>query len=276
LLLGAAAARGLNPLTYNLLDSQELSTEKNYNPIKQAMELFLLSGQQMADPTFLNLETGFSGTMMDKIVDQKVRQQALDKARSENAALIAQQRKDKFENCSKLTAGIAFNSGSLNLSDGEVRSRVLAEMQKIKDKEESAQLKRQDGEAALHNKVVAIRQKNKQPEQWDKKDLTTMVSWFKRPGDKALPGNKVQMLRRYYLTCRRNEEDRNTLKHGELPVLTDDTIDIPPPPLPPPDMLQTDDAIPPPAFGDINNVPPPPLPPITADNAYMPLNEDLP
>ena len=239
LLLGAAAAPGWNPLTYNLLDSQELSTEKNYNPIKQAMELFLLSGQQMADPTFLNLETGFSGTMMDKIVDQKVRQQALDKARSENAALIAQQRKDKFENCSKLTAGIAFNSGSLNLSDGEVRSRVLAEMQKIKDKEESAQLKRQDGEAALHNKVVAIRQKNKQPEQWDKKDLTTMVSWFKRPGDKALPGNKVQMLRRYYLTCRH-------------------------------------DAIPPPAFGDINNVPPPPLHPITADNACLPPNEDLP
>jgi hypothetical protein len=104
-----------------------------------------------------------------------------------------------------------------------------------------------------------------------------MVSWFKRPGDKALPGNKIQLLRRYYLTCHRNEEDRNTLKHGELPVLADDdTIDIPPPPLPPPDMLQTDDAIPPPAFSDINNVPPPPLPPITAENANMPPNEDSP
>ena len=78
------------------------------------MELCLLSGQETADPMVLNLETGLSGTMMDKIVDHKVRQQALDKARAENAALITQQRKDKFENCSKLTAGIAFNSGNLN------------------------------------------------------------------------------------------------------------------------------------------------------------------
>jgi hypothetical protein len=68
--------------------------------------------------------------MMDKIVDHKVRQQALDKARAENAALITQQRKDKFENYSKLTAGIAFNSGNLNLSDGEVCNRVLSELQK--------------------------------------------------------------------------------------------------------------------------------------------------
>ncbi len=68
--------------------------------------------------------------MMDKIVDHKVRQQALDKVRAENAALITQHRKDKFENCSKLTAGIAFNSGNLYLSDGEVCNRVLSELQK--------------------------------------------------------------------------------------------------------------------------------------------------
>jgi hypothetical protein len=43
------------------------------------MELCLLSGQQTADPIILNLETGLSNTMMDKIVDHKVRQQALDK-----------------------------------------------------------------------------------------------------------------------------------------------------------------------------------------------------
>jgi hypothetical protein len=47
------------------------------------------------------------------------------------------------------------------------------------------------------DKVIAIRAKNKELAQWDKKDLTTMVSWFKRPGDKALPGNKLQLLKRY-------------------------------------------------------------------------------
>jgi hypothetical protein len=101
-----------------LLDCPDLKEEKINGPIKQAMKLCLLSRQQTADPIVFNLETGLSGTMMDKIVDHKVRQQALDKARSENVALITQQRKNKFENCTKLTASIAFNSGNLNLRDG--------------------------------------------------------------------------------------------------------------------------------------------------------------
>jgi hypothetical protein len=62
-----------------------------------------------------------------------------------------------------------------------------------------------------------------------------MVSWFKRPGDKALPGNKLQLFKRYSLTCNRIKEDRSTLKHGELPVLTNDNdedIELPPLPVP--------------------------------------------
>ncbi len=70
-----------------------------------------------------------------------------------------------------------------------------------------------------------------------------MVSWFKRPGDKALPGNKFQLLRRYLLTCNCCKEDRSTLKFGEVPVLTDD---------------------------DDNNVEPPPLPPIVNDYVELP------
>jgi len=79
-----------------LTDCPELNTEKNDNPIKQAMNLCLISGQQPADPLLLILEIGFSSTMMDKIVEHKVRQQVLDKARSENTALIAQQRRNEI------------------------------------------------------------------------------------------------------------------------------------------------------------------------------------
>ncbi len=111
---------------------------------------------------------------------------------------------------------------------------------KKKDKELSAQTKGLDAKAALENKVNAIRLRNKQPEEWDKKDLTTMVSWFKRPGDKALPGNKFQLLRHNLLTCNHCKEDCSMLKYGEVPVLTDD---------------------------DDNNVVPLPLLPIADDNA---------
>jgi len=91
-----------------------------------------------------------------------------------------------------------------------------------------------------------------------------MVSWFKRPGDKALPGNKFQLLRRYLLTCNCCKEDRSTLKFGEVPVLTDDDDDnAEPPPLP----LINDNIEPPPLPPINDNVEPPPLPPIASDNA---------
>jgi hypothetical protein len=102
---------------------------------------------------------------------------------------------NKFENCSKMTAGIAFNSRNLNLSDEKVCNRVLSELQKKQDKELATQNKRLAAETALADKVIAIRAKNKDPAQWYKKDLTTMVSWFKRPGDKGLPGNNFQLLK---------------------------------------------------------------------------------
>jgi hypothetical protein len=78
-----------------------------------------------------------------------------------------------------------------------------------------------------------------------------MVSWLKRPGNKVLPGNKVHLLRHYLLTCNQSEEDWNTLKHGEWPVVTDDddvAIDITAALLllitsENADMLPTDDAI---------------------------------
>jgi hypothetical protein len=151
------------------LDSPELNCEKKNDPIKHANNLCLIAGQHTADPSILNLETGLSGTMMDKIISHKVWQQALDKARAENSAEIICQRKDKFVNCSKMTAGIAFNSGNLNLSDGEVCNRVMSELQKKNDKELATQNRRLDAEAALVEKVIAIRANNKEPAQLDKK-----------------------------------------------------------------------------------------------------------
>jgi hypothetical protein len=143
--------------------------KKRNDPIKHANDLCLIARQHTADPTILNLKTGLSGTMMDKIISHKVQQQALDKARAENVAEIICQRKDTFENCSKMTTGIAFNSGNVNLSDGEVCNRVLSELQKKKDKELATQSKRLDAEAALADKVIAIRAKNKKPAQWEKR-----------------------------------------------------------------------------------------------------------
>jgi hypothetical protein len=112
----ATASRGWAPLTYNLLDDTELRRDKSNNPIKHAYELCMIAGRTAADPLLLNFEDGFSGTMMDnKVVGYKVRQQALDRSRAENTAEINQQRKEKFQKCSTMTAGIYFNSSTYAL-----------------------------------------------------------------------------------------------------------------------------------------------------------------
>jgi hypothetical protein len=82
--------------------------------------------------------------------------------------------------------------------------------------------RKKDAESHLANKVEAIRAKGLLPSQWDQKDLGTMVSWFKRPEDKALPSTKEQLLRRYYRTCSHCERERSRLKEGENSVLDDD------------------------------------------------------
>ena len=78
----ATAVRGWGPLTYNLLDSEELRRKKNCKQLNSAYDLCKISGQSSGDPLALNSDTGLAGTMMDKIVDFKVRQQALETARA--------------------------------------------------------------------------------------------------------------------------------------------------------------------------------------------------
>jgi hypothetical protein len=76
----AIAERGWNPLNYNLLDHEELHRIRDSNPVKKAYELSAINGVDVADPSNLNLSTGVARTMMDKIVDYKIRGKALDTA----------------------------------------------------------------------------------------------------------------------------------------------------------------------------------------------------
>jgi hypothetical protein len=175
----AIAAHGWNPLTYNLLDNKDLKREKACNPVKAAYGMCMMSGKTTADPLTLNFTDEYPATLMDKVVSFKVRQQPLDTARNENVAETARQRKEKFQQCLTMTAGICFNSGNLCISDETVHDRVREEMQKKKEKELAAELWKKDAEASIFNKVTAIRQNGLLPLQWDRKDLGAMVSWYK-------------------------------------------------------------------------------------------------
>jgi hypothetical protein len=97
-----------------------------------------INGIDVPNPSNLNLSTGVAKTMMDKIVDYKIREKALDTARKDQEEEFISRRQEIFNNCSKMTAGVAFNAGNLCLN-GKVHEKVREQhnnrQQKLADAE---------------------------------------------------------------------------------------------------------------------------------------------
>jgi len=134
----AIAERGWNPLTYNLLDDPELYREKSDVAVNNAYLLASLHGKENVDPTNLNFSQGIAKTMMDKIIDHKVRERALEQARQEQREDIAQRRLDTFNRCLQMTARVTFNAGTVELTDGRVHERVLEQTRQREQSEMDA------------------------------------------------------------------------------------------------------------------------------------------
>jgi hypothetical protein len=216
----AIADRGWNPLNYKLLDHEELHRVKDDTAVKKAYELSAISFVPIPDPSNLNFSTGIARMIMDKIVEHKVREKALDTAWKDQEAEFIQRQQEIFNNSSKMTAGVAFNSGHVCLNRA-VHERVREQYNTRQQKILEAEQKKKDDLAKMQSKVDAIREKSTDPTKWTATELQTMASWFKRPGDSKLPLCKEQLLHRYLLTCNRSEQERSRLKEGEEPVVDD-------------------------------------------------------
>jgi len=77
------AGRGWISLTYNRLDNSELYRGKDDKAIKSAYQLAIVHGKENRDLSCLNLEDRVIGTMMDKIMEHKIRERALEQACNE-------------------------------------------------------------------------------------------------------------------------------------------------------------------------------------------------
>jgi hypothetical protein len=172
----AISDRGWNPLNYNLLDHDELHRVRDNNPVKNAYKLSAINGIDVPGPSTLNLSTGVAQTMMDEIVDYKIREKALDTARKNQEEDFIRRRQEIYNTCSKMTAGIAFNVGNVCLSDGRVHERVREQHNNRQQKILEAERKRKEDFAKLQSKVDAIRQKTNDPTKWNASELQTMVS----------------------------------------------------------------------------------------------------
>ena len=65
----AIAERGWNPLNYNLLDHEELHREKDNTAIQNAYQLSMIHGVKVPDADAINVNSGVTKTVIEKIVD---------------------------------------------------------------------------------------------------------------------------------------------------------------------------------------------------------------
>jgi hypothetical protein len=218
----AIAERGWSPLTYTLLDHPELTRKKDTTAIQQAYKRSSLSGINICNASTLNLDNGIAGTIMESIIERKIRERTRNQAIVEQRQKIMQQNKELFEKCMRLTAGVAFRAGEVDLSNGTILEKVREQNRRRNEKELAITNKRKAAEDELKRKVNIIRNGNTDPTKWKLTDLKVMVSYFKRPGDSKMPTTRNKLLTRYILTCSRIETERGRLKEGEEPVVDDD------------------------------------------------------
>jgi hypothetical protein len=64
---------------------------------------------------------------MEKIIENRISDRALNQACTKQAEAIQAQRMGAFNTYLRMTAGAAFNAGAVDLSDGRIHERVLAQ-----------------------------------------------------------------------------------------------------------------------------------------------------
>jgi hypothetical protein len=91
----------------------------------------------------------------------------------------------------------------------------VGEINENRAREEANKITRKDEkDRKIAEKVSKIKEKRVSMKQWNVSELTTMVSWFKRPGDSKIPAGRARLEDRYILTCNRHEDERLRRRKG--------------------------------------------------------------
>jgi hypothetical protein len=86
--------------------------------------------------------------------------------------------------------------GQFSLGLNVLHQRTAKQIEEEKHHQKA--LRAKDIYNVLQAKVQAIREKNLPPEKWTVSVLNTMMQWYKRPEDGAIPSKKVDKLARYH------------------------------------------------------------------------------
>ena len=99
---------------------------KNQDAIKPAEEISMLLGHAPngLEVSNLNLEKQITSSAIDHVIEHRMRENASNKALIECKTEIIEKNKEVFNNCLKMTTGVAFRAEELNLSNGNILKRV--------------------------------------------------------------------------------------------------------------------------------------------------------
>ncbi len=159
-------------------------------------------------PSQLNLTEGLAGTLIDHIVlESSKTASAQGTTIAEITAKCHATAKKSLENHEKrCTAELIASAGKFQLNEDILKyARHTKELQEAKQREK--QLKAKDAYDSLLQKVIAIRNKNLPPEKWTSTELNTMIQWYKRPDNSAMPTKKPDKLARFLDICGRGDPD---------------------------------------------------------------------
>ena len=201
----AICERGWGPLNFNALKHPEIQLTingANATTISQ-----ITDNMATVDPADLNLSDGYSGSLMDKMVDHRNRESARtgvnkeeqDRKRKETAQAKLDSNKKRF------TAGLLAATGNFALGP-EV-------LQNLRERKIASELvnygkweKKNNEYMAQLAKVQALRQANKTTAEMNVMELRLLCSWFKRAGDPALPTTRDLLITKLEETMTRGDQ----------------------------------------------------------------------
>ena len=98
----------------------QIKMSKKQQGLQIAYKQSMLSGATPSDPNEVNLSQGLARTIIDQIIEYKCQERARNEALIQWEKELVDQDREIFDNCLKMTTGVVFWAGKVNLSNGTV------------------------------------------------------------------------------------------------------------------------------------------------------------
>jgi hypothetical protein len=152
----------------------------------------------------LNLTEGLAGTLFDRCLETRLRNDRNGASLEEKRKKRVQSAIDAIDSNQRITAGLHVSAGRFLLGP-DLLAKVSGDKAMKEEKLCEMRNKMISVHRALRVKMVAIRELEKSNEELNVSQLRTMVTWYKHAKDPPMPTKRQDLLTRLNETCNRND-----------------------------------------------------------------------